>query len=46
MDTMPVAEMMKDDAKNPLSGLDPADLLKQGAAEDTIMGEPASSFQP
>ncbi len=44
MDTISDEDSMDNSA--PLSGLDPADLLRQGAAEDTLMDEPAPSFHP
>jgi serine/threonine protein kinase len=44
MDTMPDDDPMKNPAQTPLGGLDPADLLRQGVAEDTFAG--AGDFQP
>ena len=45
MDTMPDNEPMDD--KKALDGLDPADLLRQGAEEDTIAGDgPSPGFTP
>jgi serine/threonine protein kinase len=37
---------MENPPQTPLDGLDPAELLKQGAAHDTIMESAASFFQP
>ena len=37
MDTIPGIDPMENPPQSPLAGLDPADLLKQGAAEDTLM---------
>jgi serine/threonine protein kinase len=36
---------MENPPQTPLGGLDPAELLKQGAAQDTVMDNAASSFQ-
>jgi serine/threonine protein kinase len=44
MDTMPGNDPMEKQA--PLAGLDPAELLKQGAAEDTFMEGAPASFNP
>ena len=46
MDTIPGIDPMENPPQSPLAGLDPADLLKQGAAEDTFMDGAVSSFQP
>ena len=47
MDTMPANDpMMQPPPHLPLAGLDPADLLKQGVAEDTLMEGAPSSFNP
>ncbi|RYD23769.1 MAG: DUF4019 domain-containing protein [Verrucomicrobiaceae bacterium] len=48
MDRMPDDASMENPPHPPLAGLDPADLLKQGAAEDTFPGEtvPAFSLPP
>jgi tRNA A-37 threonylcarbamoyl transferase component Bud32/biopolymer transport protein ExbD/capsular polysaccharide biosynthesis protein len=46
MDTIPGSSPMENPPQCPLAGLDPADLLKQGAAEDTFMEGAALSFQP
>ncbi len=45
MDTMAGNDPMENPPHTPLDGLDPADLLRQGVAEDTIMEDasPASS---
>lgn len=42
MATIPASEPME----NPLGDLDPADLLKQGAADDTLMDGAPPSFSP
>lgn len=44
MDTMPANDPMQN--KPPLAGLDPAELLKQGAAEDTFIDGASASFNP
>ncbi|RYD30495.1 MAG: serine/threonine protein kinase, partial [Verrucomicrobiaceae bacterium] len=44
MDRMPDDASMESSSHQPLEGLDPADLLKQGAAEDTYSGEPVPAF--
>jgi serine/threonine protein kinase len=44
MDRMPDDASMENPPHPPLAGLDPADLLKQGAAEDTFPGEPVPAF--
>ncbi len=46
MDTIPGSESMENPPHTPLGGLDPADLLKQGAADDTFMDGGAGSFSP
>jgi serine/threonine protein kinase len=46
MDTLPASEPMEKPPHSPLGGLDPANLLKQGAAEDTFMDGAATSFNP
>lgn len=48
MDRIPDEASMENPPHQPLAGLDPADLLKQGAAEDTFAGEatPAFSLPP
>ena len=46
MDTMPANDPMEKPRNNPLAGLDPADLLKQGVAEDTLMEETSPPFTP
>ena len=46
MDTIPASDPMQNPPQNPLGGLDPADLLKQGVAEDTFMDGAATSFNP
>lgn len=48
MDTIPDDAPMENPPHQPLAGLDPADLLKQGAAADTFPGEsvPAFSLPP
>ncbi|MES2661268.1 MAG: protein kinase [Verrucomicrobiota bacterium] len=46
MDTIPGIDPMENPPQPPLAGLDPADLLKQGAAEDTFMDGTAFSFHP
>ncbi len=45
MDTIPPATAMENPPQTPLGGLDPAELLKQGAAQDTVMDSAASNFQ-
>jgi serine/threonine protein kinase len=45
MDTIPPATPMENPPQTPLGGLDPAELLKQGAAQDTVLDSAASSFQ-
>ena len=44
MDTLPGSKPMENPPHDPLAGLDPADLLRQGAAEDTFAS--AAAFQP
>jgi serine/threonine protein kinase len=44
MDTIPGDDPMAN--AKPLDGLDPADLLRQGVAEDTILNEASPAFQP
>lgn len=44
MDTMPDNDPMEKQA--PLAGLDPAELLRQGAAEDTLVEGASASFNP
>jgi tRNA A-37 threonylcarbamoyl transferase component Bud32/capsular polysaccharide biosynthesis protein len=44
MDTMPGNDPMDNQA--PLSGLDPADLLRQGAAADTLLDGASTAFHP
>ncbi len=44
MDTMPGKQPMENQA--PLAGLDPADLLRQGAAEDTLVDGAPVGFVP
>ncbi len=46
MDTIPGNDPMENPPHTPLAGLDPADLLKQGVAEDTILDGTPSSFNP
>ncbi len=46
MDTLPGSDPMDNPPHSPLGGLDPANLLKQGAAEDTFMDGAATSFSP
>ena len=46
MDTIPGSEPMENLPHSPLGGLDPANLLKQGAAEDTLMDGTTSAFNP
>jgi serine/threonine protein kinase len=47
MDTISSTDPMEKPPQPPLSGLNPADLLKQGLAQDTITGGPQSgSFEP
>jgi serine/threonine protein kinase len=46
MDTLPGSNPMHNPPHSPLGGLDPANLLKQGAAEDTFMDGAATSFNP
>jgi hypothetical protein len=38
--------MQSHDPHSPLGGLSPADLLRQGAAEDTLIDEPREAFEP
>jgi serine/threonine protein kinase len=44
MDTMPNGQPMENES--PLSGLNPADLLRQGMAEDTLAEDATRSFTP
>jgi serine/threonine protein kinase len=46
MDTMPANDPMEKPRNNPLAGLNPADLLRQGVAEDTLAGDGAPPFTP
>ncbi len=46
MDRIPGIDPMENPPQSPLAGLDPEDLLKQGAAEDTLMDGPAVFFHP
>ncbi|MES2475809.1 MAG: protein kinase [Verrucomicrobiota bacterium] len=46
MDTLPGEDPMENPPHAPLAGLDPADLLRQGAADDTLPGGNAGPFQP
>ena len=46
MDTIPGRDSMETPPQRPLAGLNPADLLRQGAAEDTFIEGSASSFNP
>ena len=46
MDTIPANDPMENPLNNPLAGLDPADLLKQGVAEDTLMEDASPPFTP
>ncbi|MEO5913220.1 MAG: DUF4019 domain-containing protein [Luteolibacter sp.] len=46
MDTIPGNDPMENPPQPPLAGLDPADLLKQGAAEDTFVDGAPFSFNP
>lgn len=46
MDTMPEEKPMDDNSHAPLGGLDPAGLLRQGAAEDTLVDDVQPSFAP
>ena len=46
MDTIPGNDPMENPPHAPLAGLDPADLLKQGVAEDTFMDGAPSSLNP
>jgi serine/threonine protein kinase len=46
MDTIPGSDPMEKPPHLPLGGLDPADLLRQGAADDTFMDGVTSNFNP
>ena len=46
MDTIRAKDPMQNPPQIPLGGLDPANLLKQGVAEDTFMDGAASPFNP
>ena len=46
MDRIPATDPMETPPHPPLAGLDPADLLRQGAAEDTFVDGAATSFNP
>ncbi len=46
MDRIPTEDPMESPLQQPLAGLDPADLLKQGVAADTFIDEVASPFNP
>ncbi len=46
MDTIPASEPMENLPHSPLDGLDPANLLKQGVAEDTFVNGVVNSFNP
>lgn len=46
MDRIPTEDPMESPLQHPLAGLDPVDLLKQGVAEDTIIDEATSPFNP
>ncbi|MBC8126655.1 MAG: protein kinase [Gloeobacteraceae cyanobacterium ES-bin-144] len=46
METMPDNDPMEKPPHTPLAGLDPADLLRQGVAEDTMMDAATRPFQP
>ena len=46
MDKIPTVDPMDSPPQHPLAGLDPADLLKQGIAADTLIDGAASSFDP
>jgi len=46
MDTMADRNPMEKSPAIPLAGLDPADLLRQGAAEDTIAADAGGRFDP
>ena len=46
MDTIPASDPMQNPPYAPLGGLDPAELLKQGAAEDTFMAGATIAFNP
>ena len=45
MDTIPGTAPMDQPPHIPLAGLNPADLLQQGLADDTLMGEAAPAFE-
>ena len=46
MDKIPANDPMEKPCNNPLAGLNPADLLRQGVAEDTLAEDPSPSFTP
>ncbi len=46
MDTIPGNDPMENPPQPPLFGLDPADLLRQGAANDTLLDGADTSFNP
>ena len=46
MNTIPTKDPMQNPPQIPLGGLDPANLLQQGVAEDTFMDGAANSNRP
>lgn len=46
MDTIPETDPMENPPKTPLRGLNPADLLKQGVADETFVDDARSPFNP